>query len=195
MNRRHTSLFSRAGRPSSFTLVEMLTVIAIIAILIGLTLSAFSGLMNQSARSRARAEVAAISSQLESYKSDNGAYPQASFFSSTNTYNTAPTTANGLYQQSAQILYQSLTGLTNYADAPQVGVKTYMTFRKSQLGNDAAGSGSGIYVKDPFGNAYGYWTGNGANLPVNGTNLFDIWSTGGDPAGTNAPGWISNWNN
>ena len=43
--------------PTSFTLVELLTVIAIIAILVGLTLAAYSGVAKTAARSRARSEI------------------------------------------------------------------------------------------------------------------------------------------
>ena len=183
---------------ASFTLVEMLTVIAIIAILAGLTLSAFSGVMKTAARSRAKAEIQAISTALESYNSDNGAYPPSVGFSSTNGYTGAVANQAGQYQTSSACLYTNLTGDSSatfgdgYPANLTAGTKIYMTFKSSQLGNDNA-SGGTIYIKDPFGNSYGYFTG-GATTPYNGQNQFDLWSTGGDvstPAVTNS--WISNW--
>jgi general secretion pathway protein G len=66
-------LFStpRAG----FTLIELLVVIAIIAILAGLTLSTLGYVNKKGAESRARAEVAALSAAIDSYKLEFGIYP------------------------------------------------------------------------------------------------------------------------
>lgn len=184
--------FSRVT--SSFTLVEMLTVIAIIAILAGLVLSAASGVMKTTARSRARSEMAAMSAALESYHEDNGIYPPAANFPDNNyPQDAAPT--GPIYQLSSQTLYQALTGQNNYLTAAPAGTKIYMSFKASQLGNTTAGANT--YIKDPFGNSYGYFTGSGTaanQLPNNGTNQYDLWSTGGDvaqPGVTNS--WISNW--
>jgi len=62
---------------SAFTLIELLVVIAIIAILAGLILSTAGYVQKKGATSRAEAEIAALSAALESYKADNGEYPQA----------------------------------------------------------------------------------------------------------------------
>lgn len=185
-------------RPTSFTLIELLTVIAIIAILVGLTLAAYSGVFKMAARSRAHSEISAISGALENYKSDNGTYPIPSgpVFTSTNDYASGSPEVPTVYQDSSAFLYQQLTGQTNYGDLPPTpnsGTKIYDTFTRSQLGNDAAGSGGQVYLKDPFGNSYGYFPGNGANPPNSGAGFFDLWSTGGDTTGvTNS--WINNWN-
>lgn len=193
----------RHVRPSSFTLVEMLTVIAIIAILCGLTLYAFGGAMKSAARSRAKSEISALTLALENYKADNGAYPspETPIFTQTNDYNSASSSvALGQYQQSSAFLYQSLSGgMTNYGDPVPVGAKVYYVFKKSQLGNDTLGAGAPIYIKDPFGNSYGYFPGyvSGAttNAPNNGAGQFDLWSTAGDTVGTNMPSWVTDWNN
>jgi prepilin-type N-terminal cleavage/methylation domain-containing protein len=183
-----------------FTLIELLTVIVIIAILMALTLAAASGVMKTGARSRARAEIKGMSAALESYKIDNGAYPVFSTFGGPSGYATAlPTQPNGIYQESSQLLYQSLTGQTNYGDVPAAGTKRYMTFQKAQLGNDTATAGNPIYIQDPFGYSYGYSTGSqaGGNVgnPNNGAGFFDLWSTAGDATAANQNGWISNWGN
>ena len=59
----------------AFTLVELLIVIAIIAILASLVLAAAGGVQKKGARSRAEGEIAAIVAAMESFKADNGDYP------------------------------------------------------------------------------------------------------------------------
>src|SRR6266480_776180 len=62
-------------RECGFTIIELLVVISIIIILAGLILSTVGYVQKKGARSRAEAEIAAISAALESYKADNGIYP------------------------------------------------------------------------------------------------------------------------
>src|SRR5260221_12215916 len=61
---------------AAFTIIELLVVIAIIIILAGLILSTVGYVQKKGARSRAEAEIAAMSAALESYKADNGIYPR-----------------------------------------------------------------------------------------------------------------------
>jgi general secretion pathway protein G len=63
---------------AAFTLIELLIVIAIIAILASLVLAAAHSVQVKGARSRAEAEIAALGAALESYKADNGDYPSNS---------------------------------------------------------------------------------------------------------------------
>src|SRR5207253_4291804 len=87
---RHSTF--RERRFAAFTLIELLVVIAIIIILGSLILSMVGYVQKKGARSRAEAEIAAMSAALESYKADNGIYPQHDG-------------SNG-----GHALYQSLTG-------------------------------------------------------------------------------------
>ncbi len=64
---RRTAWVTRA-----FTIVEVLVVMAIILVLAGLVLGTSSYVHNKGARSRAEAEIAAMSAALENYKADNG---------------------------------------------------------------------------------------------------------------------------
>src|SRR5256886_16471088 len=69
---RHSSF--RAA--SAFTLIELLIVMAIILVLAGLILATSNYVQKKGYRSRAEAEIAAISAALENYKADNGVYPR-----------------------------------------------------------------------------------------------------------------------
>ena len=67
----------KTKRVSGFTLIEMLTVMAIIAVIASLIV-AVAGLVNQkAAKSRAEGEIHALSAAAESFKADNGTYPQS----------------------------------------------------------------------------------------------------------------------
>lgn len=61
----------------AFTLVELLTVLAIIAVLAALSFgSGAQALRERSLRERARADLAALSAGLEAFRRHNGSYPQ-----------------------------------------------------------------------------------------------------------------------
>ena len=110
-----------------FTLLELLIVIAIIAILAGLILSTAGYVQRKGASSRAEAEIAALTVALENYKADHGDYPQGTNVSGTS----APSSNNFL--------------LTNLM--PATG-KVYFEFNKSMT--------NASNVVDPFGENYGY---------------------------------------
>ena len=58
-----------------FTILELIIVIAIIAILAGLILNTAGYIQKKGASSRAETEIAALTVALENYKADNGDYP------------------------------------------------------------------------------------------------------------------------
>jgi len=60
----------------AFTLIELLTVIAIIGILAGITFGVARGVQERSAIQQARTELATLSTALENYKRQYGDYPQ-----------------------------------------------------------------------------------------------------------------------
>src|SRR2546430_3271994 len=103
----------------AFTLIELLVVISIIIILAGLILSTVGYVQKKGARSRAEAEIAAVSAALESYKADNGIYARDL------TPNTAtdkldartmgdPTNTDATnYNTASLVLYRALSGDRN----------------------------------------------------------------------------------
>src|SRR5438046_6843783 len=70
-----TKSASSFGGKAAFTILELLVVITIIITLAGLVLATIGYVQKKGARSRAEAEIAAMSAALESYKADNGIYP------------------------------------------------------------------------------------------------------------------------
>ena len=106
-------LFStpRAG----FTLIELLVVIAIIAILAGLTLSTLGYVNKKGAESRARAEVAALSAAIDSYKLDFGGYP-----ASNNLYQEltgqGPVNTNKVYFEPTRGITGTNAGVATFID-------------------------------------------------------------------------------
>lgn len=171
---------------SSFTLIELLVVMTIIAILAAMTLFAAEGALNAAARNKARAEIQTMSTALEGYKTDNGVYPVAALPGSGSRasilggapYSTLdPSTLGGSYQISSKALYQALSGQTNFTDIPVVGVKSYMSFKKNQVGDPTGSLTGGSYIQDPWNYSYGYATGVPSSPP-----------TANDPAPYNGAG-------
>ncbi len=204
-------LESKIGKQRrGFTLVELLTVMTIIGILASLVLGTFKYVQEKAARSRAEAEIKAMEAALESYKADNGAYPDAASLNASSTSNANPSG----YPTSALILYRALSGDTDLnrqvttADgtkdingtaispppASPTAPKIYFEFKPNQL-SPSGGTGSVAAIADPWGNSYGYSTINQTE-PAKGYNpTFDLWSTGGKTGSTanDLAKWIKNW--
>jgi type II secretory pathway pseudopilin PulG len=190
---RHSS-FRSAG---AFTIAELLVVIAIIIVLAGLVLTTSGYVQTRSKRSRAEAEIAALSAALENYKADNGIHPTDTASGSTNALDARtmfnPTAAQ--YSAASLFLYKELSGDPTGNRAPTG--KSYFPFKPNMLlPKDQAQAV--IAIADPFGHSYGYSTANQAN-PSKGYNpTFDLWSTAGTGNGpTPDPSpqeqWIKNW--
>jgi type II secretory pathway pseudopilin PulG len=192
---------SSFGDRAAFTLLELLVVITIIIALAGLILATVGYVQKKGARSRAEAEMAGMSAALESYKADNGIYPRDD---AGNKYTDAPDarsdgSAGSAYQRASQFVYGQLAGDPDFDGASNPNLKSYFTFKPQMLfgPKDVNGNLTSVsYIRDPFGNSYGYSTIYQAD-PTKGYNpTFDLWSTGGVISNANPPDqaqWIKNW--
>ena len=175
----------RVGRTRGFTIVEVLVAMAITLVLAGLLLATSSYFSNKGARSRAEVEIAAMSAALENYKTDNGVYP------SDITIDARTIGDPGQYQAASATLFKNLSGDLNGDGQPDLGVASYMAFKPSQTGRTTAL----FFVKDPFGNSYGYSTIFQSDSRKGYNPAFDLWSTAGtSTTGTPNPvPWLKNW--
>jgi prepilin-type N-terminal cleavage/methylation domain-containing protein len=178
----------------AFTLTELLIVMAIIIVLAGLILATANYVQKKGYRSRAEAEIAAISAGLENYKADNGVYPSSK---ETNALkpNTMGDPVSASYTGASLALYKIISGDADADRTPES--KSYFTFKPNQL-SPTIQTQAVTYIRDPFGNSYGYSTVK-ASAP-NGTDgynpTFDLWSTAGVIDTGNSPTqsqWIKNW--
>jgi prepilin-type N-terminal cleavage/methylation domain-containing protein len=197
-------------RYNAFTLIELIVVVGIITVLAGLVLSTAGYARKKGQRARAETEIAAMSAACESYKADNGVYPRGN----ANLSNTAPYDTDNLnaqadgdptadptatrYKKASLYLYIQLSG-TNANRTPITGARSYFTFKPNQL-SPTDQNLPVEFIRDPFGNSYGYSTANQLGDPTKGYNpTFDLWSTsaltatpGGTPD-TITPQWVKNW--
>jgi prepilin-type N-terminal cleavage/methylation domain-containing protein len=116
----------------AFTLIELLVVIAIVAILAGLAISTLGNVNKKGAESRARAEVAALSSAIESFKIDKGFYPADA---TTLFTNLCPT------QAGAKVFFE-----------PSPSMLNTNLFKTNQAGQPVME----VQFIDPWANPYGY---------------------------------------
>ena len=135
-------------RRPGFTLLEILTVLAIMAILGGLVFAATSGMLDKSKRDTASAEMDIIEQALESYKARFGDYPV-----DTGTYSGTPANAE-------QFLFNALMGKISPSGGP-INVKPMLNYAPLKLANGNypdPGNSSSVsnWIVDPWGNAYRY---------------------------------------
>ncbi len=194
-------------RYNAFTIIELLIVMAIIIVLAGLIIGTSGYVQKKGARSRAEAEIAAMSAALESYKADNGIYP-----TSAATESLVPTNIDSsIYKPASFFLYGELSGDRDgdgVADTPPVGgppSKSYMQFKpammnRAKMSADVASGNPVNAIRDPFGAPYGYSTAKAANPggTVGNNPTFDLWSTAGErelgeAAELYRQRWIKNW--
>lgn len=186
---------------SGFTIMELLVVITIIVILAALILGTVGYVQKKAARSRAEAEIAAMSAACESYKADNGTYP-----SNADTYKLdARSSADpSAYPSASLYLYESLYGVTTVTRSATPSLKSYFTFKPNMLMPPPPSSADITGIRDPFGNSYGYSTaanpdavpaGGSASTGTGYNPTFDLWSTGGAKTNSSADvaQWIKNW--
>ncbi|HEY8900776.1 MAG TPA: type II secretion system protein GspG [Chthoniobacterales bacterium] len=162
----------------AFTLIEILVVIAIIAILASLILSVSGFVQEKAGISRAQVEIKALETALENYKQDNGTYP-----------------AGDGSESSSLVL---LDELNRKPASGTSGGKIYMADLGKMIppipGNPSASYAEKVaaarQLVDPFGNPYHY------EFPGkperSGEAFFDLWSQGKKNSADENK-WIKNW--
>jgi type II secretory pathway pseudopilin PulG len=170
----------------AFTILELLIVISVTIALAGLILATSGYVQKKGARSRAAAEIAAISAALENYKTDNGIYPTDADIAALDA-RTQTNTAD--YEKAGLSLYKFISGDADNDTNRVVESKSYFAFKPNQL-NPQDPTTAVAYIRDPFGNSYGYSTAQ-QTTPTKGYNpTFDLWSTANS---TDPAQWIKNW--
>jgi len=179
-------------RVRAFTIVELLIVMAIILVLAGLILATSGYVQKKGARSRAEAEIAAMSAALENYKADNGIYPTNAATTGLNPIDSAAD-----YKTASSYLYSSVSG-DDDADPTTPAPATAKNYFGAALKPNMLGPtppGPNTYLRDPFGNSYGYSTAKATN-PAGTTGFnptFDLWSIADGTQGADQSKWIKNW--
>jgi len=181
-------------RYNAFTLIELIVVVGIIIVLAGLVLSTVGYARKKGAQARAETEIAAMSAACESYKADNGVYPQQA--SSTDMLDARLSGSPSTYQTASLYLYEQLSGDSSGNRNPTG--KSYMTFKPNML-FPADQTQNVQYLQDPFGNSYGYSTIQAAtqNTTKGYNPTFDLWTTctltSSPPSAADQNQWIKNW--
>lgn len=166
-------------RENGFTLVELLTVIAIIALLAGLIFPAVISVQDKAKRSKAKSMIQSLSVALKMYQNDFGVYPTDTDVGATS---------------GAAALNIALGQRHIGTSAGNVG--PYMEFKTKDL------NGSGEVI-DPWGTPYYYYPddddGATGDAPWHNVYSFDLYSAGKDKAtpsgaaGGEGSDDISNW--
>lgn len=176
---------------------------AIILVLAGLVLATSGYVHNKAARSRAEAEIAAMSAALENYKADNGVYPSDPISTELLKANSDPDGGDpSKFAASGKYLYEQISGDSDGNPATGIENKSYFgtALKPNMLSPNPPGPMT--YIVDPFGNCYGYSTVKGANpAGTDGYNpTFDLWSTAGETSKKSSETfanyqqrWLKNW--
>jgi len=157
-------------RCRAFSLVEVLTVMGVIAILMTITVTLMRGGKQRSALGRARAELAALTQALEEYKRHYGDYPQTG-----NAAQATPVIAGVIGNSQAQALLlnallgvygpsnfatringPSLIELSKFTLEVPLTTATATTFGVAQ-GNPPTKQAVSNCLVDPWGNRYLYY--------------------------------------
>ena len=144
----------------AFTLIELLTVMAIIMIIAGMVVGVSTTARESARKRKSEVMIAALEIGISMYHADTGNYPTGD--DGTGCYFLYDLLTNAEYGD-------GLSGGGNPADI--AGWRgPYMEFKTKDLNNVAD------EIIDPWGNVYNY---DATNPITHNTNSFDLWSIGG----------------
>ena len=161
---------------SAFTLIEMLTVMAVIAILASLIVAVNAFAHKKAATARADGEIRTMMAACENYRGDFGNYPRdlgengdgKGSWTDKLDPRTDGDPNNSKYLDACVFLYKAISGdampgvdattAPKRTDKPdgKPESKGYCEFTPNQLNKSS--SGEIRFIQDPFGNSYGYST-------------------------------------
>ncbi|MBK1829623.1 prepilin-type N-terminal cleavage/methylation domain-containing protein [Verrucomicrobiaceae bacterium R5-34] len=187
MKVKHSSSRSSVG---GFTLVEIIVVIAIIAVLATMTVGGLSFYKQKAAENKTKVFIASVSRALDEYHSDFNEYPEE--------------TASDL-DDSTEILYRELygdgadvnvgTGGAGTTDgSPDEGATVYLDALNPNLAGSQKNveeSGGEYFLIDGFRNRLRYR--NDPNSPDMQNPDYDLWSAGRDGDDDEEKDNIDNW--
>ena len=163
----------RHGR-AAFSLIELMTVIAIIVILAGLIVGGLGFASERQAKEKCRVQMALLSKGLEAYKLDNGVYP-------------ATTDQTG--KAGSKILYQALfsDGYPVSATNPKRMYVPELDPVTTKQGWTTGAVTTVVAITDPWTNPYYYRCADGTASDKTQNPDFDLWSIGKDAKTSDTP--------
>lgn len=173
-----TKISTKHTGRQGFTLVELLTVIAIVVILAGLSVSALSWANTKSTKEKTKVQLRLLENGIQQYYADVGSYPEAQGLGSARTGG-----------QDSMYIYAMCFGDVGDDGAVKVGRRgPGLSFVPNKKGTiyldelDPSITGNPWFDKtpspsrlvDPYGKAWYYRSGQADNMNPD----FDIWSSG-----------------
>lgn len=156
---REACLNIRQAANRAFTLIELLTVISIIAILASIAFGVMKGVKERAAISQAKTELASLAQALEAYKLQYGDYPQTGSAANATEASASATDGPG-------ILFNALTGKRGPLSSTNVVTngRAYLETTRFSL-QDTSAAGSPVAgatqvanaFMDPWGRRYLYY--------------------------------------
>jgi prepilin-type N-terminal cleavage/methylation domain-containing protein len=142
-------------RCHAFTLIELLTVMAIIVVLAGLVLGTVGLANSKAARARTQAEIKELETALTAYQGDMGGFPRNAASDGTTTSGVYPKNAAhagdpaSYYSSASILLYQALSG-NYYLESDNTIYGTYKVW-SATAGGSAPAEAPKIYKNFPIG--------------------------------------------